>query len=282
MKRTILVPITGNIRAEPLLDAALSAARVIDADLRMLFIQPDPATAAGYMAEMPLAGFSTEAILAGMGEIAATERYAFRAWRMDHGIADPSDEGRAGIAASWTDQTGAIDATVSRFGRLVDMIVAYRPQDKSVVARHLLEAAVFGAGRPTLVIGGPLPAGFADHILIAWNGSLEASRALAGAMPFLERARRVSIFSAHEYDRDAVDLSDLASALSARGIATPEVVFCPRRGPAGPKLVAAADAQGATMIVMGAYTHSRLRESVLGGVTRHMLTQAPVPLLMCH
>lgn len=282
MTRTILVPMTGNMRAEPLLDAALSAARVIDANIRVLFIQPDPATAVGYMAEMPLAGFSTEAILAGMGEIAATERYAFQAWRRDHGIADTGHGDSAGVSASWTDQSGAIDAVVSRFGRLADMIMAYRPKEGSVLLRHCFDAAVFGAGRPTLVIDAPLPAGFADHILIAWNGSLEASRALAGAMPLLERARRVSILSAREYDRHAVDLTDLAAALSDRGIATPEVVFCPGRGSAGPQLVDAANAQGATMIVMGAYTHSRFRESVLGGVTRHLLAHAPVPLLMCH
>jgi len=282
MTPTILVPIAAQLPLDQLLDAALTTARLIDAEIRAIFIQPDPATALGYIAEMPLAGFSREQIESGMAEIAASAGDDFEAWRRRHGVAPTSREHRTGVSASWSHHVGSIEAVVTRFGRLADMIVIHRPTSDAVLARHCFEAAVFGTGRPTLVIDGPLPSGFGEHILIAWNGSLEASRALAGAMPLLERAHRVSILSAHDYDDEAVDLTDLAEALSDRGIHTPEVLFPLRGVSAGAQLAAAAKSQGASLIVMGAYTHSRLRESVLGGVTRHLLAHAPVPLLMCH
>jgi nucleotide-binding universal stress UspA family protein len=282
MIRTILVPMAGQSPVEPALDAALATARIIDADIRTLFIQPDPATALGYTAEIPLAGRSPEAIIREMGEIAGGARDEFRAWQRANHVPPAGCKPREGVSASWSNQVGSIESMVTRFGRLVDMIVTNRPTNNGLLTRHCFDAAVFGTGRPTLVVDGPLPKGFGESILIAWNGSLEASRALAGAMPLLDRAHRVSILSAHDYDDEAVDLTDLAEALSARGIHTPEVLFSAKRASAGAQLIAAAESQGASLIVMGAYTHSRLRESVLGGVTRHLLAHAPAPLLMCH
>lgn len=282
MIRTILVPMAGQSSTEPLLDAALAAARIIDADIRALFIQPDPATALGYMAEISLAGRSPEAVICEVGEIAAGVRDDFRTWQRDNHVPPAVRGSREGVSARWSERVGPVEAVVTRFGRLSDIIVTHRPMSNAPLTRHCFDAAVFGTGRPTLVIDGLLPAGFGENILIAWNGSLEASRALAGAMPLLERARRVSILSAHDYDEDAVDLTDLAEALSDRGIRTPEVLFSVKGVPAGDQVAAAAKSQEASLVVMGAYTHSRLRESVLGGVTRHLLARSSVPLLMCH
>jgi nucleotide-binding universal stress UspA family protein len=121
-----------------------------------------------------------------------------------------------------------------------------------------------------------------DHVLIAWNGSLEASRAVFGAMPLLRLAKRITIFTALEYGAEAVDLDDLAASLRDRGIRTPEVVFPTNERSTGVALVMAAETHHATLIVMGAYTHSRMREAFLGGVTKHLLAHAPVPLLMSH
>jgi hypothetical protein len=87
-----------------------------------------------------------------------------------------------------------------------------------------------------------------DHILIAWNGTLEASHAVFGVLPLLHKASRVSVFSMPGPENDG--------ATSAAG--------------------------GATRIVTGADTHSRLRQSFLGRVTRHVLFNATIPVVMSH
>jgi nucleotide-binding universal stress UspA family protein len=162
------------------------------------------------------------------------------------------------------------------------LIVVDRPTALSDQTLRCFDAAVFGSGRPVLVVGGRLPPGFADHVMIAWNGSLEASRAVAAAMPLLCLAKRVSIFTALEFGAEAVDLLELGEALAEHGVRTPEVFFPDHEIFAGAAILAAAERQGASLIVMGAYTHGRLRQDLLGGVTRHLLAQAPVPLLMSH
>jgi nucleotide-binding universal stress UspA family protein len=92
----------------------------------------------------------------------------------------------------------------------------------------------------------------------------------------------VSIFAAPQYDVEGVDPADLAESLSWHGIRAHPVVGAKNEHATGAALVSAAAEQQATLIVMGAYTHSRLRQSFLGGVTRHLLAHAPVPLLMSH
>lgn len=171
---------------------------------------------------------------------------------------------------------------MARFGRVSDLVVLHRIGPGSIEAQRCFDAAVFESGRPALVASEKLPFDITDHVIIAWNGSLEASRAVLGAMPLLHLANRVSIFAAPQYDADGVDPDDLAEALSWHGIRT-HMIASPGSGSStGEALVGAATRERATLIVMGAYTHSRLRQRFLGGVTEHLLAHAPVPLLMSH
>jgi nucleotide-binding universal stress UspA family protein len=162
------------------------------------------------------------------------------------------------------------------------LIVVQRPSFNPVQGHRCFDAAVFESGRPTLVIGEKPPSSIANHVMIAWNGGLEASRAVLGAMPLLHRADRVSIFAVPQYQCEGVDASDLADSLRWHGIRAYQVSGPRAQTSTGAALVSSAVEQKATMIVMGAYTHSRLRQSFLGGVTRHLLAHAPVPLLMSH
>ena len=103
-----------------------------------------------------------------------------------------------------------------------------------------------------------------------------------GVMPLLHLASRVSIFAAPQYDIEDVDPADLAEYLSWHGTRAHPLPGSSDEHATGAALVSAASEQKATLIVMGAYTHSRLRQSFLGGVTRHLLAHAPVPLWMSH
>jgi len=118
-------------------------------------------------------------------------------------------------------------------------------------------------------------------VLIAWNGSPEAAAAMRASVPLLKLASEVQLLEVEEkppaYPRDLA-----AHYLSRHGVAV-EIAQCgPRDGSVNDAIDRAAASLGAGLIVMGAYGHSRLRERLLGGVTRHMLRECGLPLLLAH
>jgi nucleotide-binding universal stress UspA family protein len=283
MIRTILVPLTAEMPDEALLEAALVLARKVNAHIRALFMLPNADAALASIPDVILAaGVTREVIERETQEAAAQGKQHFVAWRSRNNVAEEAGGRLDTCFATWAEQIGEIEILMTRYGRLSDLIVVPRPAPGAYQAQRCFDSAVFGSGRPTLVLAEKLPFDMTDHILIAWNGSLEASRAVLGAMPLLHLATRVSIFAAPQYDIDGVDPVDLAASLSWHGIQAHLVMGPKDEHTTGAALVAAAVEQEATLIVMGAYTHSRLRQSFLGGVTRHLLAHAPAPLLMSH
>ena len=224
MIRTILVPLATELPNEALLDAALIAAKRLDAHIRALFVQPDPGAAFAYVPDVILAtGVSREVIEREMLEMAAAEKDHFTAWRNRNNLPEAGGVRVDSCFASWSEQSGEIEAVVARFGRLSDLIVVQRPRPGSIHPQLCFDAAVFESGRPTLVVSDKSPLEITDHVIIAWNGSLQASRAVLGAMPLLHLADRVSIFAAPQYDEDGVDPADLAEiAFLARGSRAPD------------------------------------------------------------
>ena len=283
MLRTILVPLTTELSGELLLDAALVLARQVNAHIRALFILPNPHAVFAYLPDVIFAaGVTREVIERETQEAAAEAKARFIDWRTHNNVPEAAGERLDTCFATWAEQIGEIEMVVTSCGRLSDLIVVQRPMLGAVHAQRCFDAAVFGTGRPTLVAGEKPLFDMTNHVMIAWNGSLEASRAVFGAMPLLHLAGRVSIFAAPQYDIEGVDPADLADSLSWHGIRAHPVVGPKDEHAIGSALVSAASEQQATLIVMGAYTHSRLRQSFLGGVTRHLLAHAPVPLLMSH
>jgi nucleotide-binding universal stress UspA family protein len=283
MTTSILMPLAKELPTTQVFDATLWLARELKGQVQATYIRPDPAFASLIVPETIIAaGVTRETIELEGRQAAAVAKARFDEWRNHNGgLAQAS--GASDWGATWSEHVGEFEPIVTRYGRLSDFIVLPRPTASEVVAQRCADAAVFGTGRPTLLVGDePLPTVLADHILIAWNGSLEASRAVFGAMPLLRLAKRIIIFTAREYGAEAVDLEDLAAALRDHGIRAPEVVFPTTEHSTGTALVMAAETHHATLIVMGAYTHSRMREAFLGGVTKHLLAHAPVPLLMSH
>ncbi len=128
-----------------------------------------------------------------------------------------------------------------------------------------------------------------DPALVAWNGSAEASRALRAAVPFLARSRAVSLVTVGQgrawSDNDEIDVPPVAGAdyLARHGIEAEVVELPPAKGAEVAEVLReAARARGAGYLVMGAYGHSRMRETLLGGVTREMLAHPKVALFLAH
>ena len=151
-------------------------------------------------------------------------------------------------------------------------------------ARMTAEAILFGAGRPTLLFPEATDVGVLDHVVIAWDGSRVAARAVADARPFLEGAARITVISVtDEKPLPGKDIGErLAEGLRVRG---PTVESSSIRG--GDRSIGAALQEhavkiGGKLLVMGGYGHSRVRDFVLGGATEGVLADLRLPVLLSH
>jgi nucleotide-binding universal stress UspA family protein len=182
-------------------------------------------------------------------------------------------------------ESGARDVLVEE-ARLFDLCVATRPYDHENGNPAMVEAVVFGSGRATLLIppGGIESVQF-ETVMVAWQNTREAARAVSEAMPILTRASMVSVCMVGNDDMGGIERaaqgSDIARHLDRHGI---KVQLNPvAHGPSiAETLLEEASLAGAGLLVMGAYGHSRLREWMLGGVTRDVLARSPIPILIAH
>jgi nucleotide-binding universal stress UspA family protein len=147
-------------------------------------------------------------------------------------------------------------------------------------ALEIVEQIVTAAGVPVLALPPDPPRDIGPVVLVAWKNSREAARAAHDALPLLRAAERVVLCAVGEGEGTAAGLEDAAAMLDRHGVPVrPERVGGTDAG-AGEVLLAQAAAHRADLLVMGAYGHSRLRELVLGGATRHVLWHATLPVLL--
>lgn len=185
-------------------------------------------------------------------------------------------------------QVGGTGNLVAERARFVDLVVVPRPaaDAQNRDADIIIEAALFDGGVPVLVVPqSGLPANWGDSVIVAWNQSREAMRAIRGAMPLLQAAKSVSI-TIIDPPRHGPERSDpggqLSQMLARHGVHAEVAVLARTLPRVSDVLKRHARDRGATLIVMGAYGHSRLREYVLGGATRAMIDGTEVPVFLTH
>jgi nucleotide-binding universal stress UspA family protein len=203
---------------------------------------------------------------------------------------------RRGVPLTIAREIGPLDrlpSLLARHARYADLAVLGRPDRQAGGADDVLlvEAAFLDSGRPALLLppetvaGGPtLPPW---RVLVAWDGSREAARATSDALPLLRLADSVVVLVVE--GRDVQGRIDghapgaaIASHLARHGVKAEMKQVPGGGGAAGELILAQAKEEEADLLVMGGYGHSRLRERMLGGVTRHMLDHANLPLLIAH
>jgi nucleotide-binding universal stress UspA family protein len=188
----------------------------------------------------------------------------------------------------WRAEAGDILGTARLHGRYFDLVVVGQGidvDDPTGALTVLPEELALSIGRPVLVV--PRYGTFAalgDHVLIGWNASREAARAVNDALPLLQRAQKVTVLSIDPADHpdQRIPGADITLHLARHGVnATAAQDSCADISVGDVLLSRAADI-GADLIVCGAYGHSRFREMVLGGATRHLLQHMTVPVLISH
>lgn len=191
--------------------------------------------------------------------------------------------GQEDVSWDWKDATGDLAACVIAAAQLADLIIVNRKLDAfpRPDMRQIASDIVSGAHCPVFAVPDDLERfDPTSPALVAWDGSAPAAAALRAAVPLLALSRSVCLFSAGEADGGALSIEDAASYLSRHGIHA-EVRRVPLQGGEPADLLFEHGALiSAGWCVLGAYGHSRLREAIVGGVTRTMLSESVVPLFL--
>jgi len=287
MFKTILVPATGSDADAAVFAAALAVARPFAAHLDFLHVRADTAAMAVAMTSdggAAMAGGLVERLDEASDQYEARAKQLFDQFCASEGLAlVDAPPGPSGPSAQWTRQIGAETYWVTEHGRAADLMVIGRPVDGDGVVPETIEAALLDSGRPILIPTAAPMTAIPETIVIAWKATREAAHAVTAALPFVALAKKIEILTvAEEEDLSSEEGGQLMANLRWRGIeVSASRIMADGRSPADAMLAAAAERQA--LLVMGGYGHSRLRQWVFGGFTRHVLqTPAAVPVLIAH
>ncbi len=275
----ILCPVTGGAEDRPALESALLLAKRFQAHARALFVRSSVTATIPYLGE-GLTGAVIENIVEAASK-AADESLAAAKGHVDEALAGAGLDPQI---LSIRVVEGVLEDEIAAASRLADLVVYARdPADSAFPDRSLAEQTLLGARRPILIAPPAKLTHIGEKIAVLWDGGTSAAAAFIAAMPFIKRAASVEVITMAADGETAPGLlEDLNDALAIRGLnATMRAVDNASSGD-GARLLAEATSGDADLIVMGGYGHSRLRQLVFGGVTRHMLRNVTVPVLMAH
>jgi nucleotide-binding universal stress UspA family protein len=263
-----------HVDAAPQCDARVALAAIVaqrlDADLSAVFALPPPEVAT--WADGPT-------LMELERELVELEAAAVKAEDQFMAVL-----GKHGLRGRWLLERDSAEICVIRRSRAADLVVLGQRDPERPQALDAPENVIMACGRPVLMvpyIGSYPKAG--DRPLVAWNDSRECRRALHDALPLITGRKPATIIWVEpDAEQGKAAIEDLSEYLGRRGLkAESELATNTELTPAEEVLARTADL-GADLIVMGAYGHSRLREFVLGGMTRDILRQMTVPVLMAH
>ncbi len=277
--KTILTYLPDKVTASRLLDAAISTARSNDAHLIGLHVIPRvPIMYAVAAAEIP------QAIVQQQEEMLQSEAEALR----EH-FEESCRKG--GVKAEWRCnriEHADMASEISSQSLCVDLIItAQNERDTLGLDADLPSRIVTETGRPVLIIprSGTFPK-IGKNVVIAWNGSKEATRATLDALPFLKAADGVKVLAIDPQCRDGYDniaLGDeIALCLARHDVKAEAAVSMSGPISVGDAILNRLADENYDLLVMGCFGHSRLRETLFGGVTRDLLEHMTAPVLMSH
>lgn len=272
--------LVANVSSEVAQDAcsnyAISVAEAFDAHLVGIAFVSDVMMPPDFMASMPTAFIEEQRIEQQKLAKAAIDRFE-------------AASRKAGLSAEqhiMDVDALTVSALFAQIARRFDLaIVGQAESEKKHPEQLIVEAALFESGRPVIVVPYIQTKSFTlDRVVICWDGGRAATRAIADAMPFLKRAKIIDVVmvTSESAKSDEIPGADIGQHLARHGLAVNiERLVGSGTDVSGSILSYVADAS-ADFIVMGGYGHSRLREFILGGVTRSMLASMTAPTLLSH
>jgi nucleotide-binding universal stress UspA family protein len=182
--------------------------------------------------------------------------------------------------------------TVAKEGQVADLIIVSQTDSNwsGSILRDTTDVLTIEASRPVLIVpNAGLISPSIERAVIAWNGSKESARAAFDALPLLKVTKKVVLLEISSYEQRQADADndhsngdDLCAALSRHGINCEVQLETPGDDGVGPLLLSALDRHSASLLVMGAYGHSRIREMIFGGATQYILENMTTPVFTSH
>ncbi len=282
----ILAPLTGGTRDANVLASAFAAAKPFHAHVQALFVRPDATEAMPFFGE-GVSGVVVQEIIdaaKSAADKAAVEAHdALKTAAAEAGVTLIDAPARRDVATvSWREAQGNFADQVTQASRLSDLVV-FGPlgADEKPGLSEAFEATLLETGRPILLTAQVPPKNFASHIAVGWDGSVPCARAVTAAMPYLQQAETVDILTVSQ-GSTAEGVDAVCEYLSLHGVKARQQSIDAGQRPTGEVLLESAAASGAGFLVLGGYGHTRLRQMFFGGVTRHVVSHAALPLFLVH
>jgi nucleotide-binding universal stress UspA family protein len=271
--KDILVYVDDSAQAAGTVAAACSLALRHDAHLTGLAINQPPEIQGFAGVEIPLSAV----------EILKQQRQAALD-KMRKVFDDAVNAAGLSNRSGWCVATGRKLESLALRSRYADLtVISQNGPEGPTNGEDIVDDLIMASGRPILVIpyiGAPAEVG--RKVLIAWNASREAARAVSDAMPVLETAESIEVFAVEPHGIGDIPGADIAEHLARHGLKAQAGQTAGLDIDVGDVLLNQVADSGADLVVMGAYGHSRMRELVLGGATRHILGHMTVPVLLSH
>jgi nucleotide-binding universal stress UspA family protein len=278
--KTILVPIENHDAMQSALETALLLGRRCDSYIEGFALRW---AINEFMVGDVVGGMPLETYRQDIAEEARKARQIFETFMQKHDV-PRSTETTESLSFGWLDDVSEGESFIGSYGRVFDVIVMNRRDAKSSPLHdRAIESGLFESGRPILLSPPSPPRQIATNVLIAWNCSTEQARAIALAMPLLQKADRITVLTViGGTGVPGPSAEQLIRYLQRNGIvAAPMKVELDGRN-TGEAILAAAQSLGCDLLIKGAYTQSRLRQWIFGGATQHVLANAALPVLLAN
>ena len=283
--KTIVVPVADRPECINALNVAFELANRLDANLIGCHIRKhrdSDVSLSSSISAYPELGDGSEEAWVGKsnekGSKAAKQMFSKIAANYDYPVIKKA---RLNSGAVWTEKVGAPAKVLSNIGPVSDLIVVSRPKAKGgKLAQLFMISSLMYSSQPVLVLPQKTKKSIGQRISIAWNQSPEAAHAVRAAMPLLEAAEAVNIITIGSEAGVGPKSAQLAQYLSAWGIKTKRVKASGSND--AKAILNGVKDTNSDLLVMGAYSRSRMRQSIFGGVTEHMLQSANIPIFMLH
>ena len=279
--KKMFFPIGGGEELEERLHGAMLVAKYFNVNLEFLLCLSNPNRKMLNTINLPL-NIQEEILAVLEGQVQVEEEKFSKLFKKlakdnDIEVSKLHDKDRASVY--FTSKDGLRSDLVKQASKFCDLVIAAAPP--LGVSTATFEAAVLNSGKPVLMIPRNMQIFDANNIVIGWNNSPEASRAVTSAIPLLQKAKRVHIVSSLEYSKNDDNMNNLLSYLAYHDIdATFEIVETTKVP--GEALLNAGLDGNFDLIIAGAYGHRGLRELMFGGATRYLLENSVLPIIMSH
>ncbi len=285
MIRKIMVPVRGDGKGDNVLRHAATLAHGHSAHIEVTHCRPRPEDLMPYGVPVPKMLreqlLQQSYLLADKEEESLREEIEALAATLDLHQTNAPEGDRATV--SFVEEVGRQVDVIKRHGRLADIIAVAQPDKDRNLGTSTLKAALFHSGRPVLMCPEreTQPETLGKRVAIAWNGSAEASRAVAQSMSLIRHAIDIFIFSTGVDSGPGTTAEDLAAYLGLHK-ATASIIRITASKSIGQAIMSAAQAEDTDLLIMGAYGDSHERETLFGGNTQTVVDRSKMPILFSH